>query len=469
MSSSSSSSPVGQSEYRVGALSIPSNSDNRVSGTSPTFKLDAWFDEHDGTLRIDFPTKRLVRDNMAQGAIQQQARVSTAAAAVVAAAATISRIATFAVEPPATAEASPSPSPSSSSSSSSSSSLSGTSAVQETQPRSDWPSLIDREKYQEWDDTDLGMPDLFYSLNVSEGLQQRWALLLVDAILCNQGHGDQGQPVQVTLQALVVETFDRHRLGDCFAEKIADDSSVPLPNGIRRYKRLKICKLPGATTHHRHTYVTIGTTNMSAVFTAVVLRKPREHRQVQCGPYASGFFEAQPFVTRLFLSKESINMARTHVGSRFPNKDDSPYTSLPVTSQLRSFFSHFEDKCAYKSARAATKRIITLTGMPATVFTLANFGVSGGMKRASRMFLAIAEAMVKDPYTAVLKRQDVERIKGSGELGKAVEELLGLFGQSDEQKVLANDELDKKLRAVAKRLAPVINAQNQKLEKRILD
>jgi len=75
--------------------------------------------------------------------------------------------------------------------------------------------------HQEWDDSDLGMADLFFAWNATNGLQQRWTLLLLNAILVND------DPAQ-TLEVRVVETYNRQRSHDCFAENVPR-LSLPIP------------------------------------------------------------------------------------------------------------------------------------------------------------------------------------------------------------------------------------------------
>jgi hypothetical protein len=56
------------------------------------------------------------------------------------------------------------------------------------------PVAINLTTHQEWNDSDLEMSDLFDPWNATNELQQRWVLLLLDAILVNT---DPVQTLQV--------------------------------------------------------------------------------------------------------------------------------------------------------------------------------------------------------------------------------------------------------------------------------
>jgi hypothetical protein len=229
-----------------------------------------------------------------------------------------------------------------------------TQPTQVAEPQADFAPWFDHSQFVEWDDTNTHeIPRLFgdWSL-LPTTLQQTWTLLLVNVLLVNDDE---------TLQGKVVETFGRSRGRDCFGERPSEENSLPTPHG-HRYQHIKVCRL---TDSHKVKFITLGTKCMNAIFTQVVHKKGNE-TSVKFGLSSGKSFNALAS-TRVFLSKRSIQEAREHEGNRFAEVFLSRY-------QLRSIFSHFGEKSAYFSARAAPPELREVPAMmPATIFTLADF------------------------------------------------------------------------------------------------
>ncbi|KAF9345364.1 hypothetical protein BGX34_004826, partial [Mortierella sp. NVP85] len=221
---------------------------------------------------------------------------------------------------------------------------------------SDWPSLVNSDHFIERDDSDLGINGLFDVWGESEGLQQKWTLLLVDAILVS---ADQ------TCQGRTVETYNRNRSEDAFAEHLGKKalSSVPSDEGV--YKKIMVCTRPVESSN----YITLGTTTMNAIFTVAAFKNSDGVREVGVGATACADYFRACATTRVFLAKDSIKAAKEHVGTRF----NFP---LKATYSLRAVFTNFQDESAFLYARAAREDLRLPGQMPTTVFTLGDFACS---------------------------------------------------------------------------------------------
>ncbi|KAG0223078.1 hypothetical protein BGX31_008719 [Mortierella sp. GBA43] len=124
---------------------------------------------------------------------------------------------------------------------------------------SDCPAQINPDTHVEWKESDLGILGLFDEW-IKPGLQMVWTLLLADVIFMN--------PTQ-SLRGLVVETYDRDHQRDCFAEHRDKKTPLSTPDELSRYKLIKVSSRPAM---YGNPMITLGTKQMNAIFTKVILQ-----------------------------------------------------------------------------------------------------------------------------------------------------------------------------------------------------
>ncbi|KAG0221442.1 hypothetical protein BGX31_009833, partial [Mortierella sp. GBA43] len=138
---------------------------------------------------------------------------------------------------------------------------------------SDFPARVDPTTHVEWNDSNLGIQCLFDDW-VKPGLQMVWALLLVDVIFIN--------PTQ-SFRGLVVETSDRNRQRDCFGENKDKKTPSSAPDEFSLYKLIKVSSRPIKLGYSK---ITLGTKQMSAIFTKVVYQVGNGPHSVDIGQSA---------------------------------------------------------------------------------------------------------------------------------------------------------------------------------------